>query len=245
MKQWLPKIALLLLLAASSQPAWSWKFSDTEQALPAANAYAAGDYAKAATLYTLLAGKGNAVAQFNLGMMYAKGQHVPKNGKESIQWYLLAAEQGYAAAQFELGMLHLQGSALPQDYTKAQQWIRMAAEQKYARAQLQIGDMYLQGQGVLRDNVQAAHWYRMAAEQGNATAQRNLAVAYGMGQGVVENPVLAYMWLNLAAAHADNTDTQKEYADLIAAAAQKMSAAQIAEAQTLAKKCADHQLTGC
>lgn len=37
-----------MLLLAVSTSALAWKASDTEQALPAANAYAAGDYATAA-----------------------------------------------------------------------------------------------------------------------------------------------------------------------------------------------------
>lgn len=58
------------------------------------DAYEAGDYATALKEFKPLAEQGDAVAQYNLGMMYRKGQGVSKDGKESAKWYRKAAEQG-------------------------------------------------------------------------------------------------------------------------------------------------------
>ena len=45
--------------------------------------------------------KGEAAAQFNLGLMYADGNGVIEDNKEAVKWYRKAAEQGYAAAQVQ------------------------------------------------------------------------------------------------------------------------------------------------
>ena len=38
--------------------------------------------------------KANARAQFNLGVMYANGDGVPKDAAEAVKWYRKAADQG-------------------------------------------------------------------------------------------------------------------------------------------------------
>tara|TARA_B110000305_G_C19035619_1_gene445800 strand:+ start:375 stop:584 length:210 start_codon:yes stop_codon:yes gene_type:complete len=40
----------------------------------------------------LLATQGNAFAQYNLALMYRKGEGVPKDDKEAVKWYRLAAD---------------------------------------------------------------------------------------------------------------------------------------------------------
>jgi TPR repeat protein len=58
---------------------------------------------------------------------------------------------------------------------------------------------------------------------------------YYAGEGVPQDYVQAHMWINLAAAHA-NGDSQKKYAGARDEVAAKMDAAQIAEAQRLARE---------
>jgi TPR repeat protein len=43
-----------------------------------------------------------AVAQYNLGVMYAEGRGVEKNEHEAVEWFRKAAEQGGPAAQNKL-----------------------------------------------------------------------------------------------------------------------------------------------
>jgi TPR repeat protein len=45
---------------------------------------------------------GDAEAQFNLGVMYDRGQGVPQDDVQAAEWYRKAAEQGHAAAQNNL-----------------------------------------------------------------------------------------------------------------------------------------------
>ena len=48
------------------------------------------------------AAKGEASAQFNLGLMYAKGQGVTQDYAEAVRWYRKAADQGLPAKNLPL-----------------------------------------------------------------------------------------------------------------------------------------------
>jgi predicted aspartyl protease len=52
-----------------------------------------------------LAGKGDAIAEFNLGVIYQGGEGVPKDAEVAARWYRKAAEQGDASAQKRLDRL--------------------------------------------------------------------------------------------------------------------------------------------
>lgn len=243
--RWLIRTVMLLFLLAAGTRAFAWKTTDIEEAQPVIDAQVAGDHAKAAFLYSILAAKGNAVAQFNLGAMYAHGEYGPRNPKEAIQWYFRAAEQGYADAQHELGNLYREGTLLPQNYPKAWQLFKMAADQGHSQAMVQLASMYMQGTGALMDEVQAMHWYRMAAERGNVSAQRSLSTAYALGIGVESNPVLSYMWLTLALSQAENAERREELAGQTELLARNMTDDQRSEAQALALKCRSSNFQGC
>ena len=79
--------------------------------------------------------------------------------------------------------------------------------------------------------MQAVKWFRLAADQGLASAQLSLGLMYDTGQGVPQNHVLAHMWYNLAGAQ--GVADAPKYRDR---SASKMTPAQIAEAQRLARE---------
>ena len=128
------------------------------------------------------------------------------------------------------------GEGVPQDYAEAVRWYRKAAEQGYAEAQNNLGLMYDMAQGVPQNYAEAVKWYRKAAEQGNDIGQYNLGFMYANGQGVPQDYVQAHMWFNLAASRSEpgsDRDMAVKNRDIIAA---KMTPAQIAEAQRLARE---------
>lgn len=92
----------------------------------ATSAYDAGDYAKAAKLFSPLAEKGNVEAQYILGVMYRAGRGVPQDFKAAKKWYQLAAEQGNALAQFNLGWMYASGKSVPRDNVRARMWFNIA-----------------------------------------------------------------------------------------------------------------------
>ena len=87
-------------------------------------AFKRGDYATALREFRPLAERGDATAQFNLGIMYDTGLGVPQDYAEAARWYRKAADQGNATAQFNLGFMYSNGRGVPQDYAKAVKWSR-------------------------------------------------------------------------------------------------------------------------
>ena len=92
---------------------------------------------QAAEWYLKAADQSHALAQFNLGMMYANGQGVPRNDVTAVMWFRKAADQGDPAAQFNLGvrcqrasMEPPQGEAL-ESRIEAYKWLHLAAAQGY------------------------------------------------------------------------------------------------------------------
>ncbi|MEK7707717.1 MAG: tetratricopeptide repeat protein [Verrucomicrobiota bacterium] len=95
------------------------------------------DYAQAAVWYLKAADQSHALAQFNLGVMYARGQGVAKDDAKADVWICKAAHQGDAGAQYNLGMRHHRASmgALPiaalESKLEAYKWLHLAAIQGY------------------------------------------------------------------------------------------------------------------
>lgn len=65
-------------------------------------AFNRGDYQQAIKIWEVLASQGNADAQNNLGVMYAKGIGIPRNDPEALKWFRLAAAQGVEFAKESL-----------------------------------------------------------------------------------------------------------------------------------------------
>ena len=65
-------------------------------------AYNRGDYMPAIRLFRPLAVQGNAKAQNVLGVMFRKGEGVPKNPVRAHMWFSFAAKRGDAKATAEL-----------------------------------------------------------------------------------------------------------------------------------------------
>lgn len=159
-----------------------------------------GDYATALSIFRPLAKRGNADAQFYLGVMYHNGFGIPQDDAKAAYWYRKAAMQGNAWAQDNLGLMYENGQGVSQDYAKAAYWFRRAAGQDLAGAQYNFGVAYANGDGVPQDYAKALYWYRKAAVQGDAGAQYNLGVAYANGQGVPQDYAKAIYWYRKAAA---------------------------------------------
>ena len=104
--------------------------------------------------------KGEAGAQYNLGLMYEQGYGVAHDPRKAASWFEKAAERGEANAQYRLGSLYYHGQGVPRDLTQAAEWYKKAAEQGNTQAQATLGNMYLSGEGVPRDLSKAAYWHK-------------------------------------------------------------------------------------
>jgi TPR repeat protein len=151
-------------------------------------------------------------------------------------------DKGDVDAQFMLALMYDNGTGVAQDYKEAARLWGLAAAQGHASAQYNLGVMYDKGQGVVQDYKEAARLYGLAAAQGEALAQSNLGVMYQFGQGVAQDYVRAHMWFNLGAISGDKDNKAPANRDIVAA---KMTPAQIAEAQAMARKCQASNFKKC
>jgi len=146
------------------------------------------------------------------------------------------AVRGYAFCQWDMGYHYDRGKGVPQDYAKAVEWYRKAAEQGYFMAQSALGSMYGAGNGVPRDYAKAMEWWRKAAEQNHDFSMVSLSQMYNFGLGVPQDYVLAHKWINLAAAIRSPGEALTRAIEIRDSLAKKMTPAQIAEAQRLARE---------
>ena len=128
--------------------------------------YNHGDFETALRVYRPLAEKGQVLAQYILGLMYANGHGVPESYPEGLKWLTKAAEQGEAKAQFSVGVIYFKGLGMAKNYAEAFKWYKRAADQGNATAQYNLGAMYAKGQTVPQDLVTAHMLYTLAAAQG-------------------------------------------------------------------------------
>lgn len=141
-------------------------------------AYRSKDYARALKEFKAADSKDS---NYNLGVMYFKGEGVKADRLQGLEYFKKAAEQGHMNAQFILGTMYDKGEDVLQDRTLAARWYRKAADQGHAQAQFNLGLMYTNGEGVEKDRKQAVVWLNKAANQGHKGAGKLLGV---MGEEV-------------------------------------------------------------
>ena len=73
----------------------AWADTPAQQFQQGLTAYEQSDYQTAFKLWLSLAEQGNASAQFNLGVMYAKGQGVRQDKGQAKEWFGKACDNGY------------------------------------------------------------------------------------------------------------------------------------------------------
>lgn len=152
--------------------------------------------------YLAAAKRGDATAEYKLGIMYSHGQSVARqDDAQAVYWLHKAAEQGHADAQYGLASMYASGRGVPKDDGLALQWLRRAAAQGHAAAQGVLGAFYAQGRGTPKDDAAAIEWFRKSADQGYADAQNNLAMTYQQGRAVPKDDAQALEWFRKAAEH--------------------------------------------
>jgi uncharacterized protein len=174
-------LSIMALLSTSVQ---------ADELADARSAYEHGEFASAQNRFLPLAKKGDALAEFYLGLIHENGQGVAQNYKKAGEWYQKAANHGIAVAQNNLAMMYSQGKGLPQDHKQALKWFSKAAAQGSASAQLNIGIMYADGLGVYQNSLDAYIWATIATVHGDANSK--ILQDHMAKQLTADNIVLAY-----------------------------------------------------
>src|SRR5580704_3246785 len=122
---------------------WERKAAEQGHAYAQANLsfrfYAADNFPEAFAWCERAAHSKLAWAQYNLGLMYRKGEGVPQSDAEAAHWYRLAAAQNFPEAQVKLADLYYFGHGVLRSLTQAAAWYRRAADLGNPEAQFQLG----------------------------------------------------------------------------------------------------------
>lgn len=149
------------------------------------------------------ANRGDAIAQFNLGRMYADGDGVEPDLDEAIKWFRLAATNGHSEAQFNLGVILTPELGKERNIYEAIRYYEQAFANGIAEAAHNLAVIYDEGIEVQKDSKKAITWYTRAAENGLAFSQHRLAILFGNGTGVVNDNRVAFRWFLAAAEQGD------------------------------------------
>ena len=174
----------------------------------AINGPAASLQETAATLKAL-ALRGDASAQYELGVRYSEGRGLARDIKAAVEWFEIAANQGLAPAQYRLGSYYEKGIGVERDYAKARSYYQQAAENGNARAMHNLAVLFAEGNEGKPDYAAASDWFRRAADFGVRDSQYNLAILYARGLGVGQSMTQSYMWFAIAAAQGDQDAAKK------------------------------------
>lgn len=126
-------------------------------------AYESKNYALALQEFRPLAEQGDSMAQFNLGLMYVRGEGVTQDLNEAIAWFRKSADQGNVMAQVNLGNMYANGEGTPANYSEAVKCYRTAALQGNTLAIVNLGIFFVKGQGLPQNWVAAYSLFHLAA----------------------------------------------------------------------------------
>lgn len=159
------------------------------------------------------ADRGDADAQFELGLRLITGEGLKKNTEEGVKFVEKAAKQKHLRAQHVLGNLFEDGEGVKKDLAKAAEWYRSSAELGFALSQHRLGVMYEEGKGVKKDTAKAAEWFKKAADQGDPPSQTAYASKLERGDGIAKSASKAALWY-LKAAQQDFVPAMTRLANL-------------------------------
>ncbi len=169
---------------------------------------------------------GDTEAQYELGVMYLKGQGVEQDREQALLWLQKAsdggdqqatsklgrvkkeqekfeelsasAQTGDIDAQYDVAMMYLKGRGVRQSGKQARKWLGKAAEQGDARAITRLGIVNYKGEDGPSDYPQALELFNRVSGT-SALAQYYLGEIYANGAGVEQDYPVAIDWYKKAA----------------------------------------------
>ena len=143
-----------------------------------------------------LANKGDAEAQYHVGMMHNNGIGTPQDPKQAFEWFQKSAASDDPLGAYKLGCYYDgQGAGIVAlDPNEALKHKLVAARAGYALAQHDVANHY-DRQG---NPEEALKWWKLAADQGYPGALFSLSKAYSAGKGVLRDLSLSYAYFKLS-----------------------------------------------
>jgi TPR repeat protein len=157
----LPARVLFVLLSCLSVTSWASPAEDLAKTRMAAE-------------------KGNALAQFFMGLHYHEGfGGISKDYSEAVTWWKKSADQSFPDAEEALADAYYLGEGIGQDYTEALRWFKRAVLHGSTMSCLRVSTIYMKGQGVPQDLLLSHAWlsvYEPNDEPKRAIQRKLLAI---------------------------------------------------------------------
>jgi tetratricopeptide (TPR) repeat protein len=134
------------------------------------DAYMAGRYDDCDEYWWPLARAGDAMAAYNLGLLYYTGKGVNKDLDTAENFYRYAADRGVTAAQSILGLLYIKGDDFKRNLPEAVKYLTAASQAGDAIAAWNLGLLYENGFGVNKNSQKALSLFHKAARGGHELA---------------------------------------------------------------------------
>ena len=128
-----------------------------------------------------LANKGNAEAQYHVGMMHNNGIGTQKDPRQAFEWFQKSTASGDPLGAYKLGCYYDgQGAGIvTSDSNEALKYKLVSAKAGYALAQHDVAILY-DRQG---NSEEALKWWKMAGDQGHPKSLYGLSTSYSAGKG--------------------------------------------------------------
>ena len=143
-----------------------------------------------------LANKGDAEAQYHVGMMHNNGIGTQKDPKQAFEWFEKSTAAGDPLGAYKLGCYYagqFAGVVTP-DSTEALKYKLISAKAGYALAQNDVAILY-DKQG---NSDEALKWLKMAGDQGDPMALFGLSMSYSAGKGTPKDLSMSYAYFKLS-----------------------------------------------
>jgi uncharacterized protein len=163
-----------------------------------------GNREQAKSLFEKAAEQGEVDAQFNLAVMYARGDAPPDNHPDmakAVPLFRKAALQGHPESQYILALAYHEASGVQRDEEECKKWMLASAEQGYSRAEFNVAARYYKDS----DYKNAFTWFMRAADQKHSRAELNVGSMYYVGEGTAKDFEQALYWYQRAAGHGETS----------------------------------------
>jgi TPR repeat protein len=169
------------------------RFLDQQYALLGPN----HDYTKEFASLKEQATKGNADAQFNLGIAYVRGIGTAKDPTEGMRWLRAATDQGQPRASHYLSSMYIAGDGVPLEYATAYYWLLISGAAGHENYNEDVLKAILSPAQAQDAEHRAADWLRAHSSVPNYAYE--LAVEYKAGTRVEKDQQNYLKWLRQAA----------------------------------------------
>ena len=143
-----------------------------------------------------LANKGDAEAQYHVGMMYNNGIGIQQDRSQAFAWFQKSAASNDPLGAYKLGCYYDgQGVGIVEsDPDQALKYKLVAAKAGYALAQHDVANLY-DRRG---NSEEALRWWKLAGDQAYPNALFSLSRVYSAGKGAPRDLSLSYAYFKLS-----------------------------------------------